>query len=280
MAIKRIAGDASTYDYGFLGNFHRATRFTPEFPTAVCTRIDYLSSGSGSIKPGIYVGAVWESSALLIAQNNPVASSEGLNSTPIPPTTFVSSNTYWAGGVSDSIGVMTAKVLASEVTYSKPGVPFSLFTAPVTPGSGYSLGAVAMAFELWGYTPPVLTAVNAANPILHGATAVQVTGTDFIDLAGNPVIWLCSTGNFATAPIKVSQEVTGALDTAATININAEGLTPGTVYAFAVSALGQVSAPLEVTLSAPPEPPVVQPWLWMPDGLVNNAGCIGDGLWL
>jgi hypothetical protein len=109
---------------------------------------------------------------------------------------------------------------------------------------------------LWGYTPPVITSINGGAAITDGQTGIALVGTDLIDSVGNPALWLCSTNDFATAPIKVAQTVTGTpADTGIDFTVVHGGLSAGPVYAFVVSALGQVSAPLAVTLDPSGPPP-------------------------
>lgn len=122
------------------------------------------------------------------------------------------------------------------------GDPFSF--------TGYAFRSRTLCAGLWGYTAPVITSVNGGSSVTDGDTGVSVVGTDFVDSSGDPEFYLCSTNDFDTAPIKVSQTVTGTpTDIGFNVTISQVGLTAGTVYGFAVSALGQVSDPIAVTLS-------------------------------
>jgi hypothetical protein len=87
---------------------------------------------------------------------------------------------------------------------------------------------------------------------LDNATGVAVVGTDFMDSGG--ALWLCSTNDYATAPIKVAQTVSSHNDTGATFDVVPTGLSAGTVYAFWVTSLGQVSPALAVTLESSVDP--------------------------
>lgn len=122
------------------------------------------------------------------------------------------------------------------------GDPFSL--------SGYTFRSRTLCAGVLGYTKPVNTSVNGGSSVKDGDTGINVVGTDFIDSEGDPEFYLCSTNNYATAPIKVAQAVTGTpTDTGFQVTISKGGLSAGTVYGFTVSALGQVSDPIVVTLS-------------------------------
>jgi hypothetical protein len=119
-----------------------------------------------------------------------------------------------------------------------------------------SPGNYAYGFRFYGYTPPVIVSVNGGASINGTDTGIAVVATDLVDSAGDSELWLCSTNDFSTAPIKVAQTINGIDDTSIDFDVVPGDLFSGTVYAFAVSALGQVSDPVAVTLVVAPLPEI------------------------
>ena len=182
-------------------------------------------------------------------------------------------------------------VASTPETYMPAGIGYAYFTTPVVPSADvmflaessetggairYLLNAGQLRYQLGsygllnptgtglnnanhankvvlvGYIPPTLTSINGGSDITVGDTGVSVVGTDFADSAGDPVVYLCSTSDYDTAPIKVLQTTSGTpSDTGMSFDVVQGGLSDDTiVYAFIVTALGQVSDSYAITLNA------------------------------
>jgi len=133
---------------------------------------------------------------------------------------------------------------SSSYDYSTIGSLPDPFGASWTSPGNYAYG-----FRFYGYTHPVITSINGGAAINGTDTGIDVVATDLVDSAGDSELWLCDTNNFSIATIKVQQTINSIDDTSIDFDVVPGSLSNGTVYAFVVSALEQVSDPYSITLN-------------------------------
>lgn len=204
----------------------------------------YTVNAARTIAPGIYDASynlLWnDPSGTSCATNDWVETSIGTS------IDIVSSTGYGLCANSNGTGAINFTNNASADGFYEV-VSYGTWNDPLTP---ISLERDYM-FYVTGYPLPTITSIDGDNDIDTDQTGVNLVGTNLLDDVDNPALWLCSTSDFATSPIKVSQTVNSSSDTGINFDVVQGGLSAGTVYAFVETGRGQINAtPFAVTLSA------------------------------
>lgn len=240
---KLIGGDESAVYTGGSDPYIYGTFLTSIY-AGIATRYRiYLSLAVGNIKFALYDG-----SGNLIHSDEtstPVGGSDDWGNFDGYSVAISDATPYVPAGQGDVYGAISRTDTEADSgfivthTYSTP------FPDPINMSSTRTYEA---AIQIWGYIPPTISEVNGGASIAHGDEVVPVDGSDFVDSGGDPTFYLCPTSTFVLEDA-VEQVTTSPGDSTSYITVDATGLTPGIVYMFAKTALGQLSDSFAVTLS-------------------------------
>ncbi len=179
---------------------------------------------------------------LLTVNNTGETTVNGWNSFSLPSVIDVIQSTVY--------GIALLSASNNSITYDSAETSYTKYVSSTNPYSNglsdpLSLsanGTGLLQTQIWGYIPPTISSVNGGSDIYDGDQNVPVVGTDFVDSAGNPDVYLSPTSTWNGGSGAVQQTVTSNSDTNLEITVVQGSLTAGTVYMYVETALGQMNS--------------------------------------
>lgn len=241
MSKKLILGNETTGEVTSNNNRNLMAVHTAAY-TGVITELNYYGIGA-DIKPNFYnADGSGVPTTKIWSNDSGVTLPSGWGVVSITPSACIAGVQYAIGVFPEVDDGIANKIFDGSFNrYYSPITTYGSFSAPGTI-SGYSNDATYQICAVArGYTPPVITSVNSGKTIRPGYN-VSLVGTDLLDSAGDPEVWICSSATYSTALVKTKQDVKSVSDTAIDFEVVKGALQNGTAYVFVTTGLDQQNA--------------------------------------
>lgn len=195
----------------------------------------------GNVKVNVYSDDSGSPDALLASNDSGAAVSSGQYTLiPFSSAFEITKNDELWGGTNGSIDGAIAYVNDGIGEWIYKTSTYSTFTAPDPAGTGWSAPAGnTILTYLYGISNPIIDSSSSSTIAADDSVLFSVRGA--LDDIGSGKLELCNNSSYASATIKVEQTI----DSWDNFNISTtivEGtLSPGTVYAFVTTDLGQIN---------------------------------------